>query len=100
MTDSVAMVLAVVYTIMFGGGVLTTVIALIRMQRAADPLLAKVGIRRLDGGPRCIVGVTRLAFTSAGEHLAPRVRLAMQIAVLSGPISSALAMWLSSSSAS
>lgn len=100
MTDSVNVVLAVAVAITGHWAVFTTVIALIRMQRAADPLLAKVGIRQLNGGPRCIVGVTRLAFTSAGEHLAPRVRRAMQITVLSGPIGSAWAMWLSSSSAS
>lgn len=52
--------------------------ALLRLQASRPALLAAVGIRRIDWWPRCVLGVCRLGFTSAGRELPMRVRVQFQ----------------------
>jgi len=52
--------------------------ALLRLSATRPALLAAVGIRRIDWWPRCILGVTRLGFTSAGRDLPLMTRLHFQ----------------------
>jgi len=60
----------------------------------------RVAVRSKGSQELAVDGVPGVAFRCPGGILAPRVRGAMRITVLSGPIGSAWAMWLSSSSAS
>lgn len=87
--------LATTYAIVCVWGTFATVAALLRMQRSSDPLLIRAGIMRVDGGPKCILGVARLAFAPVGDSLPGRVRRAMQIAVVCGPLSSLIALAIS-----
>ena len=92
--------LATTYAIVCVWGTFATAAALLRMQRSSDPLLIRVGITRVDGGPRCLLGVARLAFGPAGHALPGRVRVAMQVAMVCGPLSSLIAVVLSQQAAS
>ena len=91
--------LATTYAIVCVWGTFATAAALLCMQRSSDPLLIRVGITRVNGGPKCILGVARLAFGPAGHALPGRLRRAMQVAVVCGPLSSLIAIALSRSSA-
>jgi hypothetical protein len=68
--------------------------ALRAMHRNKDPLLDRVGVRSPHWGLDCWRGIILLSFTSAGDELPKRVRLAMRTVCIGSVMTLVAGYWL------